>query len=78
MRLLLVFFLLTTALRQEGPYRRQIGEDGKTVVKFGKAFTKKPKCMVAPDRVRLDIPTLESVTARGPIGAGFDVTCYGQ
>jgi hypothetical protein len=75
-RLLLILALAVPAPHQEGPYRRQIGEDGKTLVRFARNFDAMPKCMVRPDRVKIESSSREWVSLKGPIGAGFDVTCW--
>lgn len=74
--LILALALAFPLPHQEGPFRRQIGEDGHTLVRFDKNFDTMPRCMVRPDRVKIESWSREWVSLKGPIGAGFDVTCW--
>jgi hypothetical protein len=72
---------------QEGPFRRQIGENGRALIVFDKPFSAPPCmkdclrtdrvfCMVSRSQVQKFSSTKGSIDVVGPIGIAFDVTCY--
>jgi len=76
-KLLLLFALALPLPHQEGPFRRQIGENHTTIVLFNKPFDTRPKCIALPaGKVVVGEIWLDRVEVVGRIGAGFEVTCY--